>query len=222
VSDAPLVCLRCGNFVPGAAVPDVPLCESCLESKPSGKDNVFTYPPRALTWLWIRPFTLLAFAAGAALMVAVFRGAPARPGWPIVVLVAVLIGGLVAVLGELFGLVLFYTVLPGSALRAWRRHILERSGLASANFRLVLLARRLIRITDLRMPIEIGVLAEAASGLVFLGERGTRFAFAKERLREGERVLLVMLPPRFATTFEVQGGVPFHVVFFEGRGLSLP
>ena len=216
------VCLRCGNFLEAAAL-GIPLCASCLEGAPPPKDQVFTYPPRSIVWKRIRPFTLLGFVLGfAGAFVAFQRRLTLYPRATSLVLVAIfgalLVGALTSVIGELTGIVFLYLALPLNPMKEWRRILLEKLGLPKDGpFSLVLFARRNVKVTDVRMPLEIGLLAVSEGGLVFLGERGTRFSLARTEITKTGRNVLAFLPPRLATRVELADGRAIFFVPLESR-----
>jgi hypothetical protein len=208
VSETRAVCLRCGSFVleAEAPVPGIALCAGCLVAAPPARDPIFSYPPRSITWRRIRPFTVTGFVLGCVfgfvtVSEVLARSAHAPPGILLaVLLVVLLLGGCFAVLGELAGLVCLFVAAPFQPMALWKRLLAAKLGLPeSGAFELVIFARRHVKVTDLRMPIEIGLLAVSPGGLVFLGERGTRFALEKSAIAKTGSRVMAFLPPRLAT-----------------------
>jgi hypothetical protein len=207
-------CLRCGNFVEEdeASVRGIALCASCLEGTPPTKDNIFTCPPPSITWKRIRPFTALGFLipAGATFTYLVDHVAK-QPAWNLLlplVLSWLLMGVFGAVVGELVGLALLYVAIPFHPMKAWRRLLLAKLDLPveSPDFSLALLARRDVKVTQLRMPLEVGLLAVGEGGLAFLGERGTRFGLRRTEVAKTGTIVLLFCPPRFAARLELADG----------------
>lgn len=211
-------CRRCGEFLASAPVAGVALCAACLEGGFVGGYPVFTHPPRLLLWLLVRPFTALGAVAAVFISWTLLRpGMPPSGVMLWIGLALVLVSGAYgAFVGEMAGLVFFFLPQSRAPMRVWRRRVLEAAGIGGEDLPLVALAERRIQPTDLRAPVEIGVLAEG-EGLAFLGERGSRVAIpAREIVAVGlERIWT--LPPRTALRIELRSGLVRYVAFLEGR-----
>lgn len=220
-------CLRCGSFVvlEEAPAPGVPLCKDCLDGTLVARHPVLTHPPALLRWTRIRPFTALGFALGCAFGWSLVRDVLAKPGTPSWgVAAAAALGVFIAVyaafVGEVAALTWFYLPWNAPDLRRWKRVILERTGLERSDeaFALVLFAQRRVRVTDLRMPIEVGLLAVGDRSLAFVGERGSRVALDPGRISGTALELMMIFPPRRACRVDLAGGGQWFFAFLDGSG----
>jgi hypothetical protein len=106
--------------------------------------------------------------------------------------------------------------------RLWKEIVAKKLGFyvpedGSFPFRLVIHARRRMSFFDMRMPVDLGLFADADGGLMFVGGRGTRLAIPLGDITGVGLERLVMLPPRRALRVNLKNGGTIFFSFFEGE-----
>ena len=192
--DKDLLCLRCGDrhLASEFAIAELPVCLGCVERATAPWDRVAIFPPREVLFLRLR--FMGTWCAGAFVLFAIIVGgamlAFASP--PEAILVG-LLSGLGAGLLTLVGVSLVgFSKIQHLGNERWKEIVRDELGLqplpkdgpVSMGFALALTRRP--RLTNLKLPMEIGLLLKSRSGLLFVNADGSRIAAIPiETIRSG-------------------------------------
>lgn len=209
----PVPCLRCGTFVPAeqSLGSRLAICRNCappLTRVP--RDPLINWPPH---WVMARRAlvigALAAVAAGSGLFRALLSAYQwLRPGLEAAQIPLALLPSALALLVVL-NVLLTLAWLP-HGLGRWKDELVDRLGFArnrASSFVQVLYCRRAPRLTDVRNPVENGLLAAGPRGLAFFGETSTRLAFRAQRIAGCRlKTLYMLFPPRTALEVTLSDG----------------
>lgn len=218
-------CLRCGNFTKGpeAAVAGIPLCKTCLDDELAGKDPILLVAPRPVIGARLRLVAPWFFIGGifwAGVVVGLIALAEGPPD-------AFVPGGVVAFfIGAVLTLCAYVLIRISWVHHAgnliWKSIVARKLGFPNPEdpafpFRLAFHFRRRPSFFDLRLPIDLGLFAEAEGGLMFLGGRGTRLAIPIGSVAKVELERVIMMPPRTSVRVDMKDGAQHFIAFFEGE-----
>jgi hypothetical protein len=216
-------CLRCGDFVASASASPttVPLCVPCLSSERITPDRVWVRPPAAILLRQARPAIVVALVAGLLGLLAPVVGLfpTSNPALGLRILLGVVLGLLCALIAGIVTFLVLYWPRMHVGHGDWKRALLGSLGFQHApddeRVALVWRAYRKPRLTDLRLPLEPGLLFEVEGGLAFFGAEGSRELIRFQEVSGAALDRLVMWPPRRALRVDHAGRSTFFAFMDE-------
>lgn len=213
-------CVRCGDFYhpEDFALADIPYCRDCIERTPDNEARIALFPPKKVMFMRIRYALLIPALIG--LVTAVLGSAllfAARPRTEMALL-GFLGGGILGFLSTTLIMLPFrFSRIQHMGHDIWKDILVEQFGLLESHkvldfeAHLALYCTRKPGWTDLKLPMEIGLLLSSRDGFVFLGGHGSTTCLPFKGLMPIPTMeKLVMWPPRSALRLEYQESTMGH------------
>lgn len=214
-------CVRCGDFLEPArvVVEGVPLCSACLDPKAVAGDVFAVFPPGRVVAQrlgYACSYFVVGILIGVALGLAIAASLGARGSDLILGAFLGGVGGLV--LAEIAFFIRGFSRQHHLGHAFWKKKLEEQFKLEQAppgTFALVIYSPRFVRLTNLKIPIEVGLLAEGEKGVVFVGSRGARIAVRNADVAAVAVERLYWFPPRTCVRFDLRSGTQHWVCCIE-------
>jgi hypothetical protein len=208
-------CYFCGRKYnsENTIVTEINICTNCLQKEPSAqKKPIIIFPPKGVFFKRIKP---LLFIMGIGLVFGVLVGylfvVPCLSGDKgSSVLVCFSIGMIGITVFTFLSLPFLFSRAQHTGNDEYKSSIVEKMGLQYAinsthlKNDFVMFAWDRTKIFCLRMPVDMGILFTTKGGLVFFGEKGTRFALPFNRIQATGIERLKISPTRASVCIKIK------------------